>query len=120
SAMSTPPDPDDFLPLPPTDFQLLLILLSGPRHAYGITQAAEEEERSGVGLGIGSLYRMLARLKERGFLEEGSELESASGGPRRKMYRITELGVAVARAEAARLRNMLELADERLQLAERR
>lgn len=106
--------PEDHLPLSAADFQLLLILLEGERHAYGIAQAAEAREDARVPLELGSLYRMLARLQDTGLIEEDPEPRPSPSGPRRKIYRITALGRAVAEAEAARLREVLAWANARL------
>lgn len=107
-------DPAPFLPLSPADFQLLLVLLDGERHAYGIAQAVEEQERGRVPLELGSLYRMLGRLHDGGLIEDDPVPRPSPAGPRRKVYRITPLGRAVARAEASRLRDVLAVADARL------
>jgi DNA-binding PadR family transcriptional regulator len=106
--------PRDFLPLSPADFQLLLVLLTGERHAYGISQAASEQARGRVPLELGSLYRMLSRLRETGLIEEDPVARPSPSGPARKVYRITALGRDVARAEADRLRAVLAVADARL------
>jgi DNA-binding PadR family transcriptional regulator len=108
------PAPGDFLPLSPADFQLLLVLLTGERHAYGISQAASEQARGRVPLELGSLYRMLSRLQECGLIEEDPVARPSPAGPARKVYRITGLGREVAQAEADRLRAVLAVADARL------
>ncbi len=109
-------EPGSFLPLSPADFQLLLILLDRPRHAYGIAGAVMEQERARVPLELGSLYRILARLDRSGLIEVDTGARSVSAGPRRKIYCITELGRSVATAEAHRLREVLSLAEARLTL----
>jgi DNA-binding PadR family transcriptional regulator len=106
-----PPTPAEFLPLSPADFQLLLVLVDGARHAYGIARAVEEGKRGIVPLELGSLYRMLARMQERGLIDEDPVTRASPSGPPRKVYRITRLGRAVARAEADRLRDVLAIAD---------
>lgn len=114
-----PTDPDELLPLKPQDLQVLLTLAEGPLHAYGIAKAVDEEERGTVRLEIGSLYRMLARLLTAGLIDEVEEPELAGstdpGAPRarRRTYRITDFGRRVARAEARRLRAVVEIARER-------
>jgi len=101
------PDPREKLPLPAHDFHVLLTLLEGPRHAYGLCTAAEEEAHS-VRLEIGSLYRILARLTEHGLIEDFAPLRHAEGhAARRRYYRITPFGRRVAEAEAHRLEAVL-------------
>lgn len=106
--------PHEFLPLSPADFQVLIVLLTGERHAYGVSVAASEQARGRVPLELGSLYRRLARLQECGLIEEDPVARPSPSGPARKVYRITALGRAVARAEADRLRAVLAVADARL------
>ena len=100
-------DPRERLPLPPHDFHVLLTLLEGARHAYGLSAAAEEGEH-GVRLEIGSLYRILARLSGQGLIEDFDPPARAEGhAARRRYYRITPFGRRVAEAEAARLEAVL-------------
>jgi len=101
-------DPRERLPLPPLDFHVLLALLDGPRHAYGLSNAVEASPGSGVRLEIGSLYRILSRLATEELIEPFSPRASAAGHEgRRRYYRITPFGRQVARAEASRLEAVL-------------
>lgn len=106
-----------FLPLPPADFQLLLILAERDLHAYGISRAVEAGQ-TGVRLEIGSLYRRLARLEGQGLIEEreGSAPPDAPES-RRRYYGITQLGRRVASAEAVRLRAVLDVAESKKLIA---
>ena len=115
--MSHPSSPEEHLPLSAADMQLLLILLDGDRHAYAIAKTVEQEGTPHVSLEIGSLYRILSRLSRWGLIDEGGT-EPSPDGPRRKVYRITPVGREVVRAEAERLRVVLEVADARLRGAE--
>ena len=106
-------DPRELLPLPPHDFHVLLALLEGPRHAYGLSQAVDEENGD-VPLEIGSLYRILSRLTSRGLIEDFEPSKGAEGhAARRRNYRITPLGRRVATAEADRLTTVLRVARRR-------
>ena len=100
-----------FLPLAPTDFQVLLLLAAGPLHPYGISKAVDENPEHGVELGIGSLYRMLNRMMSSGLVEEadGADADEGPAG-RRRVFRITPFGRRVARAEARRLEAVVEAA----------
>ena len=105
------PSVEDLIPLKPTDFQLLLILADGPLHAYGISRAVEEQEKGSVHLEIGSLYRMLSRLTGQGLIEDlGKDPQASTPAENRRYYSITAFGRRVARAEARRLREVLEVA----------
>ena len=90
-----------------------MILCDEDMHAYGI-KLAEEQNRSSVRLAIGSLYRMLARMLDACLIEERPPNSRARGHElKRKYYRVTQLGRAVARAEARRLRDVVEAAAAR-------
>lgn len=101
--------PDAFLPLTPVAFEILLALADGERHGYSILQ--EVESRSGVSLHAGSVYRALARLLESRLIEElDAPVDPANADERRRYYRLTARGVAVARAEVQRLEGQLAAA----------
>ena len=105
------PTPQDLLPLPSHDFQVLLSLSDAPRHAYGLATAVAEQPDGSVRLEIGSLYRILARLTTAGVIEAFDPAASAEGHEaRRRYYRLTPFGRRVAQAEAARLQAVLRLA----------
>jgi DNA-binding PadR family transcriptional regulator len=108
------PDPASLLPLSPHDFQVLLVLADGPRHAYGLAQAVEDAEEGGVRLELGSLYRILARLTTQGVIADDVEpCESSEKDARRRYYRLTPFGRRVAQAETARLQGVLAMARRR-------
>lgn len=105
------PDPIDFLPLAPTDLQLLLALRERALHGYGMMKAVEEESGGSLRVELGSLYRMIYRLERNGLIEETSSTEPVtSRGRDRRFYRTTKLGEAVVAAELERLRRILERA----------
>jgi DNA-binding PadR family transcriptional regulator len=93
----------------PLDFQVLLLLQDEPRHGYGIVHAGEELFPSEPPLEIGSLYRIVGRMLDNGLIEE---VKPPADGPRdarrRRFYHATQLGIAVARAEAARMNALLD------------
>lgn len=94
---------NDFLPLRPVEFHILLSLASGERHGYGIIQDAERRGEK-MAPDVGTLYRALRRMKEQGLIAEADRRSAPDAGDeRRNYYRITPLGRQVARAEARRL-----------------
>ena len=106
--------PDAFLPLTPVAFEILLALADGERHGYGILQEVEHRSGGAVSLHAGSLYRALARLLESELIEELSEApDPEHHDERRRYYRLTTRGVAVARAEVGRLEGQLAAARTR-------
>jgi DNA-binding PadR family transcriptional regulator len=91
---------DAYLPLRPVEFHILLSLVAGERHGYGIIQDIESRDDSAVP-DVGTMYRALARMVESGLIETARS--TGSGDERRTNYRITDRGVRVAKAEAQRL-----------------
>ncbi len=105
-------DARDHLPLKPADFHILLTLLDGPLHGYGIMKEVERESGGEVRLEIGSLYRLLGRLLNDGLLEMGD------GDGRRQYYSLSRLGRKVLKAEAQRLAGLVDLVRARKLLRE--
>jgi DNA-binding PadR family transcriptional regulator len=103
--------PEPFLPLSPVTFDILLALADGEQHGYRILLDVNQRSAGGP-LRAGTLYRALARLLEQTLIEELS-VRPAEDDERRRYYRLTDRGVAVARAEAARLAAQLATARAR-------
>lgn len=92
-----------FLPLRPVEFDVLLSLATGERHGYGIIQDAEARGSATVP-DVGTLYRALHRMQEHGLIAPSARREAPDAGDARRLYyRVTALGLRVARAEARRL-----------------
>jgi DNA-binding PadR family transcriptional regulator len=106
----TPAAPDTFLPLKPADFHILVALLGGERHGYGIMQQVSADSEGRVSLELGSLYRLIARLHDAGLIAESTRRPAPDDDPRRRYYRITPLGRQVAQHEARRLAAVVRLA----------
>jgi DNA-binding PadR family transcriptional regulator len=100
---------EHFLPLTPVAFEILLALADGEQHGYRIMQEVNARSGGAVTLHAGTLYRALARLLEQALIEEVAE-RPAEDDERRRYYRLTERGIAVARAEMVRLSNQVEAA----------
>jgi DNA-binding PadR family transcriptional regulator len=98
------------LPLPPATFHILLALAAGDRHGYGIIQDVEARTDGALRLSPGTLYRSIQRLLEQGLIVEPKRRADPSDDPRRRYYRITPFGTAVARAESRRLTQLVRLA----------
>jgi len=103
---------EQFLPLTPVAFEILLALADGEQHGYRIMQEVNARSAGAVTLHAGTLYRALARLLEQSLIEELAE-RPAEDDERRRYYRLTERGIAVARAEASRLAGQLAAARAR-------
>ena len=105
------PAPDDLLPLPPATFHILLSLAAEDRHGYAIIQDVADRTDGAVKLSAGTLYRSIQRMLEQGLLEELLQRPAPEDDDeRRRYYRITRFGEAVARAEAQRLASLVKLA----------
>jgi DNA-binding PadR family transcriptional regulator len=92
-----------FLPVRVVEFQILLSLAAGERHGYGIIRDAEARGDKKVP-DVGTLYRALARMTEQGLITGVDRGKVADAGDERRIYyRLTTLGLKVARAEAERL-----------------
>ena len=90
----------DHLPLPPHLFEILVTLATGPAHGYRIVREVDERTDGRIALSTSTLYGGLRRLLREGLAEEaGDAVDDASGGPPRRYYRITPLGVEVAELE---------------------
>jgi len=106
--------PESFLPLTPVAFEILLALADGDRHGYSILQEVELRSGGAVSLHAGTLYRALARLLEYDLIEElSASPDPSSGDERRRYYRLSQRGIAVARAEVGRLEGQLSAARTR-------
>ena len=103
-------DIDGLLPLPPATFHILLALTDGERHGYAIIQSVEASTEGDLRLSAGTLYRSLARMVEQGLIAEVSKRRTRADDERRRYYRVTPLGTAVARAEMRRLTQLVRIA----------
>src|SRR5688500_20341725 len=102
---------ETFLPLTPVAFEILLALADGEQHGYSIMREVERRSSGAVVLHPGTLYRALARLLESGLIEELEERpDPAHDDERRRYYQLTARGIAVARAEVARLESQVSAA----------
>ena len=100
-----------FLPRTPVVLEIALALAAGERHGYEIMQEVERRTDGQIVLHPGTLYRALGRLLDQGFIEELADRPAGDAGDeRRRYYRLTALGQAVARAEVERLTSQVTAA----------
>ena len=102
---------EDFLPLSAPMYAVLITLGDGAMHGFGIIERFEASTGQQGALLPGSLYNTIARMLKQGLLDEVAPPPEETDG-RKRYYRATELGRAVAAAESSRLRTLLALADE--------
>lgn len=102
-------------PLSHLEFHVLLVLTRGQLYGYAIKKRVEEQSEGGVSPEIGSLYRSLARLMERGWVEESQDPpldEGPQRGKPRRYFRITAGGMAAVRDEMRRLKAIFQAAED--------
>ena len=97
------------LPLQPTTFHILLSLTDEDRHGYAIILEVSRRTQGELKLSAGTLYRSIQRMVESGLITE-IRTRPEFDDERRRYYRITPMGKAVAEAEAGRLRDLLKMA----------
>ncbi len=98
-------------PLTPAVFHILLAIIDGEKHGYGIMQEVSARTGGKVILGPGTLYGTINRMLEAGLIEEsGAQADPALGDERRRYYRITRKGRRAAVAETGRLQELLSVA----------
>lgn len=107
---TSPPDPQDFLPLRPHWFHVLLSLACEEQHGYGIMQEVLQRTGGKVRLWPATLYGTLKRLTEENLIE-ASETRPAprQDDERRRYYRLTRLGRRVLAAESERLEDLVSI-----------
>ena len=109
--MASDPDVDDLLPLPPATFHILMAIADEDRHGYAIIQEIAARTDGALRLSAGTLYRSIQRMIDQDLIVEVHERPAPEeDDERRRYYRITRFGTAVARAEAKRLQELIRLA----------
>lgn len=106
-----PKRPVDVPDLTPIAFEVLLTLLDGPQHGYGIKLAIEERTHGEVSLGSGTLYQAIQRLEREGLIA-AARTESADAR-RGRSYRLQPTGRAAVQAHLQRLSRVVDYARAR-------
>ena len=107
-------DPTPFLPLPHVHFEILICLAEGERHGYAVKREIAQRTGGQIQLGPGSLYGAIKKLIEAGLIaESGARPAAHLDDERRRYYRLTPNGTAVLKAEAERLRSLVDLVQAR-------
>jgi DNA-binding PadR family transcriptional regulator len=83
-------------------------LAEAPKHGYAIIR--DVADTMGVSLGAGTLYAVIARLEERGFIE------ALPAQDRRRPYRLTAAGVRELELQVQHMRSVASLAAKRVHL----
>jgi DNA-binding PadR family transcriptional regulator len=102
---------NDLTPLSPAFFHILLSLGEGERHGYALKREISRRTNGKLELGPGMLYGSINKMLALGLIEESDDRPDPHlDDERRRYYRITSSGRKVARAEAARMRELTQLA----------
>lgn len=95
-----------YVPMTETGFYILLCLRQ-EMHGYGIVQKVEELTKGEIRLSPGTMYGSLSKMEKDGLIEFIREED------KRKIYKITQLGLQVLELEMKRIdrlyHNMMEV-----------
>lgn len=94
-------------PLTEATFYILLSLMPGPRHGYGILKDVPALSEHRVALTTGTLYGALRRLLELGWIERVGSGAADTSAREQKLYVLSALGRRTLAAEIARLEGLL-------------
>jgi len=108
-----------FLPLKPNWFHVLLSLVEGEQHGYGIMQEVLSRTNGKVRLWPATLYGTLERLLDAGLIAEANRRPRADeDDARRRYYRLTAQGRRVLAAESMRLEDLVRVIRAKRRAAE--
>ena len=85
----------------------IMLALTVPQHGYGIMQQVEQMSKGRVRLAAGTLYGALNTMCDKGWIIQ----LPVEAGSRKKEYKLTDVGLEILNAEAARLRELVDNAD---------
>ncbi|TMD68732.1 MAG: PadR family transcriptional regulator [Chloroflexi bacterium] len=104
-------NPEALLPLTPAVFHILLALVDGERHGYGIMQEIAMGTDGSMRMGPGTLYGSIKRMLADGLIEASDERpDPEMDDERRRYYRLSGFGQRVLQAEAQRLEQIVRIA----------
>jgi DNA-binding PadR family transcriptional regulator len=101
-------------PLTPAVFHILLALLNGERHGYGIMKQVEADSQGKVSMGPGTLYGSLKRMLDAGLVRESDKrVDPEMDDQRRIYYQITGAGSEALAVELERYQRIVTIAQQR-------
>jgi len=107
---------DAFLPLKSNWLHILLCLVEGEQHGYGISVRIRQLSQEVLQVTQGSLYPALHRLENRGLL--AADWKDTERGRPGKFYRLTRKGRAQLDAESASWQRLSDAVGLILRLSE--
>jgi DNA-binding PadR family transcriptional regulator len=104
-------------PLTAAEFQVLVALADGEKHGYAIGKEVALRTDGQVQLRAATLYTVIKRLLETGFINESAARPDPDvDDERRRYYRLTPRGRKAAESEALRLETTARQARAKLRL----
>lgn len=101
-------------PLTPAVYHILLALVDGDKHGYGIMKDVETQTGGRLRLGPGTLYGTIKRLLAAGLISEIDERpDPALDDERRRYYHLTTFGQQLAVQEDQRLTQAVHVARQK-------
>jgi DNA-binding PadR family transcriptional regulator len=99
------------------EFQVVVALADGDKHGYAIGKEVVRRTDGRVVLRAATLYTVIRRLLEDGFIDEtAARPDPALDDERRRYYRLSDRGRKAAEAEAGRLEETARQARAKLRL----
>ena len=99
------------------EFQVLVSLADGEKHGYAIGKEVASRTNGQVTLRAATLYTVIKRLLEHGFIDESAARpDPALDDERRRYYRLTARGRKAAEDEALRMETTAKQARAKLRL----
>jgi DNA-binding PadR family transcriptional regulator len=109
--MEAATQPERVPPISRTAMHVLIAIGPEERHGYAIMREIERMTEGATRLGPGGVYTTIKRLLDDGLIEESDERPDPDlDDQRRRYYRLTPTGRAVAAAEVRRLENLVRVA----------
>jgi DNA-binding PadR family transcriptional regulator len=99
--------------LTPIAFEVLLSLMDGPQHGYGIKLDIEARTEGEMSLGSGTLYQAIQRLEREGLIAEARAAGDQPDARRGRSYRLQPTGRAAVYAHLRRLSRVVAYARSR-------
>lgn len=99
--------------LTPIAFEVLLSLMAGPQHGYGIKLDIEARTEGEMSLGSGTLYQAIQRLERDGLIAAVRAPRGPSDPRRGRSYQLQAAGRAAVREHLRRLSRVVDYARAR-------
>jgi DNA-binding PadR family transcriptional regulator len=100
-------------PLTEATFFILLSLSPSPKHGYTIMKEVSDLSNGRVKFSTSSLYGMIRRLLEQGWIKRIDDPEPDPTDREQKVYTLTDKGRKLVNAEVERLNSLLNSAEQR-------